>query len=152
MQGNGFHDLCPDGLQRVQAGHGVLHDHGDLSAAHPQPVLFGSEVRKAQRLAVRHAVVINGAAGNGAVGIQQAHEALGKNALAGAALAYDGKHLALIEVKIDATDGVQHFSTQVELDVDIFAERMSWLCSMMSPPYCRWFFGSAASEKALPIR
>ena len=31
-----------------------------------------------------------------------------------------GKHLSLIEVKIDATDGVQHFSTQVELDVDIF--------------------------------
>ena len=120
MQGNGFHDLCPDGLQRVQAGHGVLHDHGDLAATYPQPVLFGSEVRKAQRLAVRHAVVINGAAGNGAVGIQQAHEALGKNALAGAALAYDGKHLSLIEVKIDATDGVQHFSTQVELDVDIF--------------------------------
>ena len=28
--------------------------------------------------------------------------------------------LSLIEVKIDATDGVQHFSTQVELDVDIF--------------------------------
>ena len=42
--------------------------------------------------------VINGAAGNGAVGIQQAHEALGKNALAGAALAYDGKHLSLIHI------------------------------------------------------
>ena len=52
------------------------------------------------RLAVRHAVVINGAAGNGAVGIQQAHEALGKNALAGAALAYDGKHLCLLYTSI----------------------------------------------------
>ena len=120
MQGDGFHDLCPDGLERVQAGHGVLHDHGNLPAAYPQPVLFSSEVRKAQRLAVRHAVVIDGAPGDGAVGVQKAHEALGEHALAGAAFAHDGEHLALVQIKVDAPDGVQHFSTQIELDVDIF--------------------------------
>ena len=120
MQGHGFHDLVADGFERVQAGHGVLHDHGDLAAPHPQPVLLGLQVRKAQRFAVRHAVVINGAAGDGTVGIQQAHEAFGKNALTRAALAHDGQHFALVQIKVDAPDGVQHFSTQIESDADIF--------------------------------
>ena len=40
MQLHSLHDLIADGLQRVQAGHGVLHDHGDLMAADAEPVLF----------------------------------------------------------------------------------------------------------------
>ena len=40
MELHGLHDLVADGLQGVQAGHGVLHDHGDLVAADFQPVLL----------------------------------------------------------------------------------------------------------------
>ena len=120
MQGDGFHDLVTDGLEWIQAGHGVLHDHGDLPAAHPQPVLFGLQAGKAQRLAAGHAVVVDSALGDGTVGVQQTHEALGEHTFAGAALAHDGEHFALIQVEVDAADGVQHLAAQVELDVDIF--------------------------------
>ena len=119
MQLHGFHDLVADGLQRVQAGHGVLHDHGDLVAAYPEPVLFLFQVGQADGLSVVGTEVVDGAAGNGAVGVQQTHEALGEHALARTGLAHDGKDLAVVDVQVDAADGVEHFSTQVELDVQI---------------------------------
>ena len=34
MAFHGLHDLVADGLQGVQAGHGVLHDHGAFSLTH----------------------------------------------------------------------------------------------------------------------
>ena len=40
VQQDGLFNLRPDGFQRVQAGHGVLHHHGDFPAADGQPVLF----------------------------------------------------------------------------------------------------------------
>ena len=119
MQLHGFHDLVADGLQWVQAGHGVLHDHGDLVAAHPEPVLFLFQVGQADGLSVVGTEVVDGAAGNGTVGVQQAHEALGEHALARTGLAHDGEDLAVVDVQVDAADGVERFSTQVELDVQI---------------------------------
>ena len=119
MELHGLHDLVADGLQGVQAGHGVLHDHGDLVAAHPEPVLFLFQVGQADGLSVVSTEVVDGAAGNGAVGVQQAHEALGEHALARTGLAHDGEDLAVVDVQVDAADGVERFSTQVELDVQI---------------------------------
>ena len=119
MELHGLHDLVADGLQRVQAGHGVLHDHGDLMAADAEPVLFLFQVGQADGLAVVGTEVVDGAGGDGAVGVQQAHEALGEDALARTGLAHDGEDFAVVDVEVDAPDGVEHFSTQVELDVQI---------------------------------
>ena len=119
VQLHGFHDLVADGLQGVQAGHGVLHDHGDLMAPDLQPVLLLFQVGKADGLAVIGTVIINGARGDGAVGIQQAHEALGEHALAGAGFAHDGKDFAVVDVQVDAADGMQHLAAQVEFDVEV---------------------------------
>ena len=43
VETEGFLDLPADGLQGVEGGHGILHDHGDLPAADAAPVLFGLE-------------------------------------------------------------------------------------------------------------
>ena len=112
-------DLVADGLEGVQAGHGVLHDHGDLVPAHPQPVLFLFQAGQADGLAVVGPKVINGALGDGAVCVQQAHEGLGEHALARAAFAHDGQHFALLDVQVDAADGVQDPAPEVEADVDV---------------------------------
>ena len=120
MQLHGLHDLVADGLQGIEAGHGVLHDHGDLVAAHLEPVFFFGQLGEADGLAVVGTVVINGAAGNGAVGVQQAHERFGEHALAGAGLAHDGEDFAVVDVQVDAADGMEDFSTEVEFDVEIF--------------------------------
>ena len=67
-------DLLADGLKGVQAGHGVLHDHGDLVAAHLQPVFFLFQVGQPDGPAVVGPEIVDGALGDGAVGVQQAHE------------------------------------------------------------------------------
>ena len=85
-------DLLADFLQRVQAGHRVLHDHGDLLAAHAQPVLLGELGHVA-------AFVHDGAAGDLTVDIQHTHEGLGEYGLARAGLAHDGQRLAVIKVQ-----------------------------------------------------
>ena len=38
--------LRADGLERIEAGHGVLQDHADLLAAHAEPVLLLFELGK----------------------------------------------------------------------------------------------------------
>ena len=63
--------------------------------------------------------VVDGARGDGAVGVQQAHEGLGEHALARAGLAHDGEDLAVVDVEVDAADGVEDLSTQIEFDVEI---------------------------------
>ena len=82
MELHGLHDLVADGLQGVQAGHGVLHDHGDLVAADFQPVLLLFQLGEPDGLVVVGTEVVDGAGSDGAVGVQQAHEGLGEHALA----------------------------------------------------------------------
>ena len=115
VQLDGLHDLVPHRLEGVEAGHGVLHDHGDLPPAHLEPVLFPAQVGQAQRR--RTPVVVDGAVGDGAVCVQQAHERLGKDRLARAALPHDGQHLAGVDVEVDAPYGAQDPPPQVEADV-----------------------------------
>ena len=117
VQGHGLQNLVADGFQRVQAGHGVLHDHGNFAAPDAQPVLFGFQAGQAHRLCAGGRAVVDGAAGDGAIGVQQAHETLGEHALAGAGLAHDGQHFAPVQVQVDAADGVQHPAAQVEPDI-----------------------------------
>ena len=117
VQVHGFQDLLADGLEGVQAGHGVLHDHGDLASPHCQPVLFLFETGQPDGPA--GAVVVDGALGDGAVGVQQAHEGLGEHRLARAALPHDGQHLAGEDIQVDAPDGVEHAAPQIEADVHV---------------------------------
>ena len=117
MQGDGLGDLLADGLERVQAGHGVLHHHGNLTPADGKPLFFGLERRKVQRDAAGGGVVVDAAAGDAAVRVQQAHKAFGEHTFAGAALAHKGKHLAPVKVEVDVPDGVQGAPAQPEPDL-----------------------------------
>ena len=106
-------NLLADLLQRVQAGHRVLHDHGDLLAAHAQPILFGELGHVA-------ALEQDGAAGDGTVGVQHAHEGLGEYGLARTGLAHDGKGLAVVQIQRALADGVQLASAQTKSDLHVF--------------------------------
>ena len=90
---HGFLNLVADGLQRVQGGHRILHDHRDLPAADLSPVLIG--VKPCQL----PAVVGNAAAGDPSVCRIQAHQRRHENRLSGARLADNGKALALIDIQ-----------------------------------------------------
>ena len=68
VQLEGFLDLPANGLQGIQGGHGVLHDHGDLLTADLAPVLFALELGQI------HALIQDGTGIHPAVFIQQADE------------------------------------------------------------------------------
>ena len=121
-------DLLADFLQRVQAGHRVLHDHGDLLAAHAQPVLLGELGHVA-------AFVHDGAAGDLTVDIQHTHEGLGEYGLARAGLAHDGQRLAVIKVQRALADRVQLLAAQAKGDLHVFGrdDRLSiHFCDFLS--------------------
>ena len=87
MDDEGLGKLLLYAEHRVQAGHGLLEDHGDPVA--PDVVhLLGGDL--CQILTVEG----DGAAGNIAVGIQKTQDAHGGNGLTGAALAHDAQGLA----------------------------------------------------------
>ena len=111
MQLHRLLNLFADGFQRVQGGHGVLKDHGDLPAPDGLPVLIGAEFGQI------HAVVEDGAAVNKAVGVQKAHGALDEHGLTGAGLAHDGEALALMHIQRNAPDGMEHLSPEGKLHV-----------------------------------
>lgn len=121
-------DLLADFLQRVQAGHRVLHDHGDLLAAHAQPVLLGELGHVA-------ALVQDGAAGDLTVDIQHTHEGLGEYGLARAGLAHDGQCLAVVQVQRALADRVQLFAAQAKGDLHVFGrdDRLSIHFVIFSP-------------------
>ena len=110
---NALLDLLADLLQRVQAGHRILHDHGDLLAADTQPILLSELGHIA---AFKH----DGAAGDLTVGIQHNHKGLGEYGLARAGLAHDGKGLAFVQVQRALADGVQLAAAQAESDLHVF--------------------------------
>ena len=136
-------DLVPDGFQGVEAGHGVLHDHGDLVAPDLEPVLFLFQGRQPDRLAVVGAEIVDGALGDGAVGVQQAHEGLGEHRFARAALAHDGQHFALADVQVNAPDGVEHPAPEVEADVEVPGRENGGLVfhNQISPPLLQMVLG-----------
>ena len=94
-----LHDLVAHGVDRVEGGHGILEDHGDLLAAHPAhlPLAVGEDVLVLEEdLPVHHPAGV----------LEQAHDGEAGHALAAAALPHDAQHLALIQVEADAADGL----------------------------------------------
>ena len=61
-------NLCPDGLEGIEGGHGVLEDHSDLPAPDFQPVLVGAALRQVLTM------IQDGTAVDRAVAIQQTHK------------------------------------------------------------------------------
>ena len=113
VQLDSFADLHADLLQGVQAGHGVLGNHGDLLAADGTPLGLGGEL--GQVLAVVHDV----AAGHLAVLVQHTHEGLGEHGLTGAGLTHDGEGFAVVQVQGAAADGLQLLAAQGELHLHV---------------------------------
>ena len=90
-----LHDLVAHSIHRVEGGHGVLKDHGNLLAAHPaHPALsVGEDVLVLEKnLSVHHPAGV----------LKQAHDGQAGDALAAAALSHDAQHLALVHIKADA--------------------------------------------------
>ena len=137
-------NLLPDLLQGVQAGHGVLHHHGDLLAPDGHPFLLGLVLGNVRP------VVENGPAGDAAVGVQHAQEGLGEHALAGPGFAHDGDRLALVDVQGAFADSLEHLAPEGKFDFNVLGGQKQLLFHT-APPYT-WFRGSAASENALPTR
>ena len=141
---HGLLDLCPDGLQGVEGGHGVLEDHGDLPAPDLQPVLVVPVPGQVL------AVIQDGAAVDEAVCVQQAHEGLDEHGLPRAGLPHDGQALPLVHVQGHAPDGVEGLPPEGELHVQV-PDGEDDVVFHRFPPYLTWLFGSAASAKALPM-
>src|SRR5690606_7802929 len=78
----GLDDLVPDGVLRVQGGHRVLEDHGDVVAAHRADLLVAGGDHVDSSDADLPGELCPGAA-------VQAHQRQGGDALTGTGLAHD---------------------------------------------------------------
>ncbi len=101
-------ELPADRVHGVQAGHGVLEDHGDLLAPDSGLLLVGQPEQVA-------AAEVDLAADAGRAG-KQAHDRQGGHALAGARLADDPQHLPRLEGIADAPHGVDDAVVGGEVD------------------------------------
>ena len=89
--------LLADGIDGVQAGHGVLEDHADLCSAE-LPFFF-----------LAHGQNVLTFEGDGAFHhppgrLEQAHNGIGLHALAGARLAHDAHDLSVVQLIGNAVD------------------------------------------------
>ena len=112
VQADGLADLRADGLERIEAGHGVLQDHADLLAAHAEPVLLLFELGKVGidavlvlavevggALVLLHAVVADGALVDEAVAVQHSRKRFCEYGFTGAGLSYDSNGLVLVNIQ-----------------------------------------------------
>ena len=102
VQTHRFGDLLAHRQHRVQAGHGLLKDHGDLVAAQAAHVVV-AHLQHVMHLAL--AIGQQGLARKFPAGVagQQAHQAQGCERFATAGLAHQGQGLSVVEVKADTT-------------------------------------------------
>ena len=98
MRGHRLDQLPGDAQHRVQRGHRVLEDHGDVAAAHLADRVL---------VQVRQVAAAEGdrAADDAGRLVEQAHDRLGADALARAGFADDAERLARVKVEADAVDG-----------------------------------------------
>ena len=87
---DGLRDLVADAMHRVEAGKGVLEDHGDVLA----PDVSHLVGWKGEQIATRE----KGLAGDtSTVAVQQAHQRQAGHALTGARFAHDAQGLASVQ-------------------------------------------------------
>ena len=110
---DGLDHLLLDGQHRVEAGHRVLEDHGDLATA--QVAHLGLAVGQ-QVLPVEADAAALDAPGR--LG-QQAHEGQAGDALAAAGFADDAERLAFVELEGHAVDGVDGALVRSEANDEI---------------------------------
>ena len=106
-------DLPADGHDRIERGHRLLEDHGDLVAADAAHggLVEGDEV---------DAVEPDGAADDAAGRIgDQAHQGERGDALAAAGFADDGQRLAALEREGHAVDGLDEAGARVEVGLQV---------------------------------
>ena len=102
MQGHHLGDLVAHGHQRVQSGHGVLEDHGDLLAADAAHLLF----RQLQQiLSIQDDLAVQDLRGR--VG-QDAQDGFGDGGLARAGLAHQAQAPAPLDFQGNAVHRVDH--------------------------------------------
>ena len=112
MAAQGLHDLVAHGQGGVEAGHGILEEHGGLRAAHGAhlPLAAGHDVAAFQKDAARDAGIVR----------QQAQDGTAKHGLAAARFAHDGQGLPGVQFQIDAAHGLYLSGGGGEGDVQVF--------------------------------
>ena len=140
LQDHGLGQLLADLDDGVQAGHGILEDHGDLITAD----LVERLLIDLQQILT----VIDDLAGliDGITGLD-AKDGLGGDGLTGAGLTDDGQSLALGQLEIDAADRLDLTVAGTERDAKIF--NMQFGFHQSSTPLME---GLKASRRPLPNR
>ena len=147
-----LHDLLADGHGGIQAGHRVLEDHGDPLAVDVAADILGFHFQQVHRGGGAVVVMIgigNAAAVDDAVGGQNAHGRLEGHRLAAAAFAHNRQRLALIQVDVDAADGVDGAGPGLESDGQVTdGQHVFAICVFhCSSPHISFSFGSKASRR-----
>lgn len=104
VEGKGFEELLADGEDGVEAGHGLLKDHGDAASAE---ALEGRRrgVERVDDGAVDGISEGDGATGDGGTGGEEPEDRKGGEAFARAGFADDGEALAWGDGERDIADG-----------------------------------------------
>ena len=105
--------LPADAQARVQGGHRLLEDHGDVAAAQAADLLV---VQVQQVLIVEQHPAADDAPGRAGNQPQQRH---GGDALAGAAFADDGQDLAFLHIEADLVDRMDLVAVLLEDGVQV---------------------------------
>ena len=114
VQQHGLHDLVADRVDRVQARHGLLEDHGDLAAADLEHLALGEfeQVAPLEHDAAR--------VESPRWARDELHRAHGGHAFAAARLANDGERLARVDAHAHARHGLDaRARTVVEADREV---------------------------------
>lgn len=137
-----FGDLAADALERVEAGHRVLEDHGDVMSPDPPEFLLGE---REQVLAVEEDLAAAVDAERSRV---EAQHGEGGGRLPTAGLPDHGERLARGDLQGDAPYGVHGGAFEPEVDAEVAdAEQRLRLTGF----HRRYAFGSATSRRASPV-
>ena len=132
VSGCAFGHLASDGHDGVEGGHRFLKDHGDLTAA---DTAQGGEwlVKQIQRLGVAVAAPED-SAGNRCRESEQTKNGKRRCTLAGAGLAHEPEHFAIIDVKIDAANGFGCAKTNAKIVSFNERRHMAMVATGRKPP------------------
>ena len=105
-----LHQLIADSMDRVERGHGLLEDHGEAITAEPTTRLVGQlgEVDVVEQDVARR--------DPGDRVREQAHQRQRRDALAATRFADQPQRLALVQLKGDVLDGIEHAAIAADAD------------------------------------